>query len=318
MLPTISQIAAIAQKPVNDNMRSVLMGLTTYGQRAGLDVPHRLAQYFAQLSHESMEFKYDQEIASGKAYEGRKDLGNTQPGDGVRYKGRTPGQITGRYNYTAFRDWCNKQKLNPPDFVAHPELLNTDPWEGLGFVWFWVVHDLNLYADAGDVEMISRVVNGGTNGLPDRLADYTRSALVFLGRDATDIKGFQAQAQKDGLLPADTAKVKQVDGIDGPKTRAALHLALVAIGGAKVEIMDTKAAPVVVETVVVPKGADAPGLMRIFGGLSLTGLGSFFTGIPDPLKYAIAAFVVLLIVAMIWRGEQIAQRARKVIAEIFK
>lgn len=314
MIPTVQQLSLIGGKAANSNMTSVISGLTIYGRRAGLDVPHRLAQYLAQLLHESAAFTYDQEIASGKAYEGRKDLGNTQPGDGVKFKGRTGGQITGRANYVAFREWCKKGALNPPDFEAQPELLNTDPWEGLGPVWFWSTRKLNDYADNNDIEMITHKWNGGLNGYDDRLKYYTRCGLVLLGRAPVDIEPFQRWAQMEKLLPAGD---DQTDGIAGPKTRAAIHMALVAIDNTSPAIIDTKASPVVVETAVVPKGADAPGVMRVFGGLSLAGVGSFFTGLPDPLKYGIAIAVIVLVVAMIWRGEQIATRAKKLIAELF-
>ena len=190
------------------------------GIGAGLNRPHRLAMYLGQLAHESGGWVYDREVwgdtAAQKRYEGRKDLGNTQPGDGYRYRGRGPIQITGRANTTDFRDWARKLDPAAPDFVANPDLINTDPWEGLGPIWYWDTRQLNRYADQGDFLTVTKRINGGTSGLADRETRYTRAALVLLGYGPGDVRKFQTAA---GL---------QADGIDGPKTRAALHHALLA------------------------------------------------------------------------------------------
>ncbi len=84
-----------------------------------------------------------------KRYDTRTDLGNTPQvdGDGKLYLGRTSGQLTGKGNYQAFCDWCVTRKLNPPDFVAKPDLLNNDPWEGLVPTWYWQSRNLNRWAD---------------------------------------------------------------------------------------------------------------------------------------------------------------------------
>ncbi|UXN73362.1 hypothetical protein N8D56_21180 [Devosia sp. A8/3-2] len=115
---TAATLSAIAGKPVNDNMRSIIAGLDAYGTAAGLDKPHRLAHYIAQLGHESGGFRYDREVwgptAAQKRYEGRADLGNTVKGDGKKFSGKGPIQITGRANVTAFHDWCKAKGLNPP------------------------------------------------------------------------------------------------------------------------------------------------------------------------------------------------------------
>lgn len=152
------------------------------------------------------------------------DLGNTTAadGDGFLFRGRSGIQVTGKANYAAFRDWCRKYiNMGAPDFVAMPDAVLTDPWEGLAPVWYWSTHNLNSYADRGENEMICRKINGGTNGLADRLGLYTRVALVLLGFKPTEIRGFQSAATGDGIYAG------AVDGIDGPKTRAALHQALV-------------------------------------------------------------------------------------------
>jgi putative chitinase len=219
---TASQLVAICDRPINDNMRSVLTALENYGPTVGMDTPARVAQYIAQLAHESALFRYDREVwgptSAQSRYEGRADLGNTQPGDGSKFRGYTAMQITGRANTTAFYRWCvdTFPGLHVPDFTVSPELMNTDPWEGLGPLWFWSVNRINRYADVGNNEMVSRTINGGTNGLADRYRLYDRAALVLLGYAADDVRGFQRAA---GLA---------VDGISGPNTRAAMHKALSA------------------------------------------------------------------------------------------
>lgn len=122
----------------------------------------RLAHFLAQLVHESGSFRYMEELASGAAYEGRADLGNTQPGDGVRYKGRGPIQITGRSNYRVFG-----RKIGV-DIERHPEIAAI-PSIGLHLALeYWRNRDLNRWADADDIETITRKINGGLNGLADR------------------------------------------------------------------------------------------------------------------------------------------------------
>lgn len=316
----VHTLSLITGKKINDNMRSVVAGLDSYGVQAGLDQPHRLAHYLAQLLHESAAFYYDREIASGAAYEGRKDLGNTEPGDGVKFKGRTPGQITGRANVTAFRDWCKAQGLNPPDFVANPDLLNTDPWEGIGFIWYWMVGNptrksLNRFADANDIETITKRVNGGLNGFPDRVNWYVKAALVLAGYAPNDIKGFQATAQKAGLLPPDTKDVKQVDGDAGPKTRSALHMTLAEGATASPAV---KPAPVVVETAVVPESAEKVAVQRTGGALALGApllawLASLFTSLDQTGIFILLGVGLIGVVILLWRGEMIAARARSVL-----
>jgi len=140
---------------------------------AGINTPKRQAAFVAQLAHESGEFRYMEEIASGAAYEGRRDLGNTQPGDGMRFKGRGPIQLTGRSNYAAAGRALGLDLINNPRQAATPEV---------GFrtaAWFWNTRNLNSYADAGNFREVTRRINGGYNGLADRQKYYARALNVL-------------------------------------------------------------------------------------------------------------------------------------------
>lgn len=139
----------------------------------GINTPAREACFIAQIAHESGSFRYVKEIASGAAYEGRKDLGNTQPGDGVRFKGRGLIQITGRSNYAA----CGKAL--GLDLIAHPELLEETTAACRSAAWFWQTHGCNELADEGNFKAITRVINGGYNGLADRVAFLTSAQRVL-------------------------------------------------------------------------------------------------------------------------------------------
>ena len=153
-------------------------GLTTKMNENGINTPLRRVHFLAQIGHESKELIYSEEIASGRAYEGRRDLGNTRPGDGVRFKGRGLIQITGRANYTDFgrargRDFTSS--LESAQQLATDAALAVD-----ASCWFWNKHDLNRLADRDDVLAVTKVINGGTNGLSDRKAMLVRAKFFLM------------------------------------------------------------------------------------------------------------------------------------------
>ena len=139
-----------------------------------LDSGSRLAHCMAQLAHESGGFRYMEEIASGAAYEGRSDLGNTQPGDGKRYKGRGPLQITGRANYHSYG------RALGIDFERHPEIVATPSIGLMAACRYWTVNGLNALADRDDLEGITRRINGGLTGLDDRRAQLAKAKALIL------------------------------------------------------------------------------------------------------------------------------------------
>lgn len=134
----------------------------------------RIASYLAQVGHESGRLKYLEEIASGRAYEGRTDLGNVHKGDGVRYKGRGLIMVTGRYNYRRCGEWLGI------DLESQPQLLSEPEWAVKSSLWFWDTHDLNAYADNDDLRGQTKVINGGYNGYEDRQKLYVE-ALMMMG-----------------------------------------------------------------------------------------------------------------------------------------
>jgi putative chitinase len=137
--------------------------------------PERMACFLAQLAHESGELRYVRELATGEAYEGRKALGNTQPGDGVKFKGRGLIQVTGRSNYAA----CSQALFQDERLLETPEILEEPAYACLSAGWFWSTRRLNNLADRGDFRGITKTINGGYNGMPDRLNYFERAKLVL-------------------------------------------------------------------------------------------------------------------------------------------
>ncbi len=319
---TIGQLRRIATGPTSDsNMQSIIAGLQAYGVRAGLDRPHRLAMYVAQIAEESGDFRFDHELwgktptPAQARYDTRTDLGNTPQadGDGYLYRGRTGIQGTGKTFYEHFRDWCRSQGFQCPDFVANPEAIDTDPWEGLAPIWFWLSKGLNAYADTGNFDMVTQRINGGQNGADVRRAFYTRTSLVLLGFGPTDIKAFQISA---GLV---------ADGSAGPVTLAAFHQKLLELAPAQPLIIKPvpaafiQPAPVPVTNAGVKAAlkdagsrtitfADMQNKIYAGGAASVTGLG-IVSQLSDALKavppLAWVGVALLVIVALYLLTHQI-------------
>jgi putative chitinase len=117
-----------------------------------INTPLRIAHFLAQIMHESGGFQYVKEIWGPNDwqvdYEGREDLGNTQPGDGKRFMGRGLIQLTGRANYKEF------SKAMGVDFIAKPELVEQPPYAVLVAGWYWNSRDINQSADTDDNDWI--------------------------------------------------------------------------------------------------------------------------------------------------------------------
>ncbi|UQI33108.1 glycoside hydrolase family 19 protein [Pseudomonas bijieensis] len=152
-------------------------------ERYQINTRLRMAAFIAQVGHESGQFRYVRELG-GDQYLSKYDtgtlanrLGNTPEadGDGQKYRGRGLIQITGHDNYLA----CSKALFGDDRLLRTPDLLEQAEWACKSAAWFWNSRNLNALADAGDFEVITRRINGGLNGLAERLAFYERAKVVL-------------------------------------------------------------------------------------------------------------------------------------------
>ncbi|WP_286912069.1 MULTISPECIES: glycoside hydrolase family 19 protein [unclassified Pseudomonas] len=148
-----------------------------------IDNPKRVAAFIAQVGHESGQFRYVRELGSDR-YLARYDtgslarrLGNTPQadGDGQLYCGRGLIQVTGLNNYQA----CSRALFGDERLLAQPQLLEQPRWACESAAWFWHSRGLNALADRGEFNRITRHINGGLNGLEDRLMLWARAREVL-------------------------------------------------------------------------------------------------------------------------------------------
>jgi predicted chitinase len=170
---TQAQLLKIMPNLGADKARQYLPFLNQAMAEQGITTEPRKEMFLAQLAHESGGLRYMEEIASGAAYEGRRDLGNTQPGDGRRYKGRGPIQLTGRANYREVGRALGLDLEGNPQLAASP---------AVGFriaAYFWKSRGLNALADSGNFREVTRRINGGYNGLADREMYWARARAAI-------------------------------------------------------------------------------------------------------------------------------------------
>lgn len=162
----------------------------------------RVCHFLSQAAHEAAAFRTLEEYASGEAYEGRKDLGNTHKGDGVRYKGRGIFQLTGRANYAKIGKLIGKDLENNPELAESPEISVLTALE------YWKSRNLNALADKDDVEGITRKINGGLNGIEDR-KKYLSKIKSILPKDFK----FEIVESEKSVLPIEEEIVVSVPEI---------------------------------------------------------------------------------------------------------
>ncbi|CDW72590.1 glycoside hydrolase family protein [Stylonychia lemnae] len=170
-----------------ENLREIMKGgtdlktftphLAYYMRQNDINTPRRMAMFLAQVAHESGRFYYLKELGNGEAYnppsQKATNLGNTEPGDGPRYKGRGLIQITGRDNYNQYG------KIMNLDLINNPELLEQKDNAVHVSCLFWKHRNLNQLADQDDFIGVTKRINGGTNGLAERQKYYDKAKEVF-------------------------------------------------------------------------------------------------------------------------------------------
>lgn len=160
-----------------DRARTFLPFIEAAMEEFEVKTPTRKAAFLAQVGHESGGLHWMIEIwgptDAQRRYEGRKDLGNVQPGDGFKYRGRGLIQLTGRANYEKASLALNVDLINHPELLGEPELACRSAG------WFWKKNGCNELADAGDFEKLTRRINGGVNGLKDRQHLWAAAKEIF-------------------------------------------------------------------------------------------------------------------------------------------
>lgn len=203
LVPTLSELMG---NTADTDYADLLTPWQNFLVVAECNTVNRIAMAGAEVGEESGGLHWMEEIASGAEYEGDIDLGNTQHGDGVRFKGRGPIQLTGRHNYTKFSQWAFDRGLcdTPTYYVDNPTEVSDYNIGFMAAAFFWTTHNLNSFADKMDVIGATKVINGGDHGLQDRQFRYSRAIqmgdrlLAFLDEES----GWMSQVDADRLNKA--------------------------------------------------------------------------------------------------------------------
>lgn len=216
----LAQLTRILPHAPQARLGDCLPALDEAMRTHGIVSLRRAAAFIAQVAHESGEFRFMEELwgptAAQKRYEPQSDLarrlGNTQPGDGVRFKGRGPIQITGRANYQRYGD------LMGQDLVGQPQLAATPAVGFATAALFWQKNGLNELADAGNFTAITQRINGGQNGAAERERYFALAQQVLKGAlpDAPPATAGRPHAAPTEELPRGAEAVRADADAAGP------------------------------------------------------------------------------------------------------
>ena len=187
-------------------------------------------KYFKRAGRDAEEYARQPEKIANVVYANRMDNGDTASGDGWRYRGRGPIQLTGKHNYAKFSDDMDVDAVNNPDMVSEDKEVAL-----MSAIWYWNSNKLNRYADSGDIKTLTKRINGGYIGLEDRIHHW-EMCLEALGEDVEthhgddeddsfdldDIGILRKGARGDGVKMMQEALGVGADGIFGAGTEAKL------------------------------------------------------------------------------------------------
>jgi putative chitinase len=224
---TLELLKSIAGKTTKSTSE-VAKYLEKYADDYQINTPLRLAHFLAQAIHESGGFFYMFELwgptAAQKRYEGRKDLGNVVTGDGYKYRGRGIFQLTGRANYAQMSKILQMNLIDNPDLVASPEVAVLTALE------YWDSRGLNKVADTDDVLKVTKIINGGTNGLEDR------KKYLAIAKRVLEVTKSEPKPEPVKVVPKEIDYMKiqlalikkgyriSADGKNGPQTVTAVKM----------------------------------------------------------------------------------------------
>jgi putative chitinase len=195
---TMREVAPTFSGKIADSQAKIIaeVGAVLAATLESFDITTRLriAHFLGQTCEESAGYRTTEEFANGAAYEGRKDLGNTQKGDGPRFKGRGLLQLTGRANYDQYGKALGVDLVNNPTLAAGPALSLKIACE------YWKLHNINADCDRDDLQAVTRKVNGGLNGLSERAA-FTQKAKAAVARlEAVQLSGAPSPGETRPVL----------------------------------------------------------------------------------------------------------------------
>ena len=187
-------------------------------------------KYFKRAGRDAEDYARQPEKIANVVYANRMDNGDTASGDGWRYRGRGPIQLTGKHNYAKFSDDMDVDAVNNPDMVSEDKEVAL-----MSAIWYWNSNKLNRYADSGDIKTLTKRINGGYIGLEDRIHHW-EMCLEALGEDVEthhgddeddsfdldDIGVLRKGARGDGVKMIQEALGLGADGIFGAGTEAKL------------------------------------------------------------------------------------------------
>ena len=178
---TAEQLRAIMPSANKQSVATYLPHINAAMETVAINTPIRIAAFVAQIAHETGQLHWLREVWGPTKAQLRydppsnlaKSLGNTKPGDGKKFRGRGALQITGQYNYRSYGKWLKIPLEEQPELAELPE------YAFLIAGTFWLLNNLNTFADDGDIKGITKRINGGYNGLVEREAFYQRAKQVL-------------------------------------------------------------------------------------------------------------------------------------------